>query len=498
MRTGILIIAAIFAGMLSCHGQEKVVENFDGMKELTTAPFQVADKWELRWSGASAITVTLLDDKGVIVAGTAASSDGSLYEPKGGTFYLQITGTPAMAAVPWRVTAVEIGASAGGGSPTAYVPPSQAPAPGASTPAPTPSVTMAASTNLAPVSPATPAPAPASVKMTEEQARAIVLVKGDVGEGTGFLTHNKDGAPVVITNIHVISANPNIKITTTDGREISVLAYRGAVDRDLVMMMIKDDKYTYLDLARNVDHLAHEGDDVLTPGNSEGGEVFLDTQGQVRGIGPMEVEFSNPIFHGNSGGPVLHSSSGMVIAAVEGAREVHPSDGLDRASLANSKSAITGTMRYFGLRIDTVPGWETYDMGRFLTESTFLEQFHTESRCLDSLMNGRRYERANLPVGTADDQLPSSSYYQRDERLKRAMDNYRQQALNADKSQQMDASRELYSDVTDVANTDMDAIQKPGNFYHFDQVRAKHELAYRQALRQELESVSDHLSDLGH
>jgi S1-C subfamily serine protease len=494
MRTGILILAGIFAPLLSCRGQEKIVQNFDGMKELTTAKFQVGDKWELRWKGTDSITITVLDASGSIVAGTTAGSDGSLYEPKGGTFYLKITASPSASHVPWRVTAVEIGAAGGSSSPMAYVPPTQIPAPGPSVDAVPAFALPSATTNAAAASPA----APDSSGMTQAQARAIVLVKGDVGEGTGFLTHSADGTPVVITNIHVIFANPNLKITTTDGRQIPVLAYKGATDRDLVMMTIKDDTYTYLDLAPDIDHLVHEGDAVLTPGNSEGGEVFLDTKGEVRGIGPEKIEFSNPIYHGNSGGPVVDVASGKVIAVVEGAIKVHPSDSLDRASLGNAKSAITSAFRYFGFRIDTVPGWETYDWNRFLTESTFLEQFHFESRCLDSLMNGASYEKANLPTGTGDDEFPSARFYQQDERLKTAMGNFRQQAINADNSQQMDAGRELYSDLIDIADTHLDEVRKPGNFYHFDQVRAKEELAYRAELRKELEKVGDHLSELGH
>src|SRR5580658_8940670 len=77
--------------------------------------------------------------------------------------------------------------------------------------------------------PATPAPpvrtAPV-VNLTEAQAAAVVLIKGDNGEGTGFLVKTADG-PTVITNIHVISNNPHLQITTNRGVQVQVLSFKG-------------------------------------------------------------------------------------------------------------------------------------------------------------------------------------------------------------------------------------------------------------------------------
>jgi hypothetical protein len=323
-----------------------------------------------------------------------------------------------------------------------------------------------------------------TVKLTEDQARAVVLIKGDNAEGTGFLVKMPNG-PVVMTNIHVISNNPNLKITTNTGEAISILSYKGATDRDLAMIAIKDGDYKYLDLATDVSGTVQPGDEVVTPGNSEGGEVMLNTGGKVLGIGPDRIEFDNPIYHGNSGGPVFHVKSGKVIGIVTEAMKVDTSDALDKASFANRASAIGRSMRYFGFRLDNVPGWEVYDLRRFLNETAFLDQFDLRSRCLDCYINA------------PDDNKPEDTLWQQDDKIVKANSGYFDQANGADTEQKLDAARVMWSSISDVARTDMDAIQDPSNFYSFDQQRAKDEAAYRKLIKAELDQINNSVTQLG-
>jgi V8-like Glu-specific endopeptidase len=333
----------------------------------------------------------------------------------------------------------------------------------------------------------TPAPPPAAdrsavtVALTTDQARAVVLITGDNSEGTGFLVKTPDG-PVVVTNLHVISDNPNLKITTNTGQQITVLSLKGASDRDLAMFAIKDQNYSYLPLATDISGIAQPGDEVITPGNSEGGEVMLNTKGKLLGIGPVKIEFDNPIYHGNSGGPVLHTKSGQVLGVVTEAMKVIHSDDLDKTSFASRNSAISGSMRYFGLRIDTVPKWESYDLQRFENETAFLERFNHRSRCLDSYLN------------TPNDNQPDSILYREDADIVKANDTYIDQSSGGGSQQQMDALREWLFGLNGIADTDMDAIQQTNSFYTFDQQRARDEIAYRKALKKELDEIGNNVS----
>ncbi len=478
-----------------CHAQEKAVETFDGHGAQTTSSFQVDGAWSVQWTCASPIGVTVLAADGSVVV-NAVSAQCTLTVQKGGTYSLQMADpTDIPNTIAWHVTVAQINAapaSTAGTSSTNAAPASAS------------ASTVATTTNAAPASamPFEVAPPPggnetaSTGSLTQAQAHAVVVIKGDVAEGTGFLVHGPDG-PAVITNLHVLAANPNAKIFTTSGQQVTATGLKGAFDRDLALISIQDNHYSYLDLATDISGTVQNGDEVITPGNSEGGEVVLDTKGTVLGVGPERIEFSNPIYHGNSGGPVFHTKSGKVIAIVTQGIKVRPQDDLDKASLANKNSAITGTMRYFGLRPDTVPKWETYDWAQFLNQTTFINNFHDTSRCLDSFMNGAHYEKAH--VASADENgPPTAMYYLKNAKLVTAHDNYHRMSTDADESQRLDASREVVMDLEGVAGADMDAIQNPGNFYAFEAIRAQQELKYRQALQKEIENVGDKISDMGH
>ena len=341
----------------------------------------------------------------------------------------------------------------------------------------------------------TPVVATASA-LTEDQARAVVLIKGDKAQGTGFLVRMPDG-PVVMTNIHVISDNPNLKITTNSGTEITVLSYKSATDRDLAMLAIKDDHYSYLSLATDVSGTVQSGDQVITPGNSEGGGVILNTSGKVLGVGPDRVEFDNPVYHGNSGGPVFHLKSGKVIGIVTEAVKVDISNDLDKASFASRNSAIHGSMRYFGLRLDTVPKWEPCEAKLLQNQTAFLDQFDQRSRCLDSYLNAPvadKKSQKKKPENKGDNDY---LLYLTDPQIVQANNNYFDLANGADTAQQIDALRQLVAELASLAGTDMDAIQSPANFYAFEELRAKDEIAYRQALQKELTGIANDVSRLG-
>lgn len=474
--------------------------SFSGIGASETTPFTIGSRWEVQWNGPP-LNVTVEQSDGTIVAGATSMGPGSIFMASGGAYKLRLSST---FNAPWRIQVVTIGApgavaTAGMG---VYVPPdmmsSQGPATNAAVAGGTPPITRAGAT-VAPDGGISPAPAvvattpttsapttpAAPAKLTEAQARAVVVIKGDNSEGTGFLVKTATG-PMVITNQHVLEANPHLQITTSDGETVKYTGLQGAADRDLAMIPIQDNNYSYLVLATDVGNTVQVGDEVVTPGNSEGGDVLLNTSGHVLALGPQKVEISNPIYHGNSGGPIFHVKSGTVIGVVTEAMKVDTGNELDKASFQSASSAITGQMRYFGLRLDTVSRWDPYEWMRFENETEFLREFHERSKCLDSYLN-----TAN------NDTTEWGLYYLKDDKVAEANQAVGDMATGGDTSQRIDALRNLIFTLDGVADTSMDQIQNSSNFYSFDELRARDEIDYRQALKKEISTMGTDVNRLG-
>ncbi len=518
-----LLAILLLAGVVGCNtgwADARILQNFEGTDgNASTALFNAPDKWELLWFSPRATNLTVLSKDGTVVAGSRGTFGGSMYMPKGGDFYVQIANDRPEMRIPWRISIVDVSkgwtlpsennhSSGATGSPGTFGAPNDTPYAAPATILPPGSVGPAATTPASPSAysqgvppplstpvpnnpvgspPSTPAPA---AKLSGEQSRAVVMIKGDNSEGTGFLVKTAEG-PFVITNIHVISNNPNLKVLANSGAIVKVLAIRGASDRDLAMLSIQDAGYSYLEASTEINKAVQVGDEVVTPGNSQGGEVVLSTGGKVLGIGPQRIEIDNPVYHGNSGGPVFHTKSGKVLGVVTEARKVDTSDEVDKASFANRNSAISSSMRYFALRLDTVTDWIQVDWDRLQIETLFLDQFHQQSRMLDAFLSG---EDRDNPNSGGDSRI-----YMKDERIVKAGDHFGERMSGgADTSSQIQARRTLIFDLTSIVETNLNQIEDMKNFYPFDQERARDEAAYRKALKREIERLANNVERMGH
>ncbi|HEY0258126.1 MAG TPA: hypothetical protein VGC39_11830, partial [Candidatus Methylacidiphilales bacterium] len=240
------LVVGYWGTVVSAYSGAHIVQKFGSPDTNTaTATFTVQDKWEILWFSPRPVNLTLLASDGTVVTGIHALFRGSLYLPKGGTFYLQVNSDHPEAKVPWQIVVAEVAGGtdlsaadvgpmfASRGDPN-YAPPVSVLPPGAvaqstadnsfgngntftrpmsPNSSPAPNVAQAPTPAPVPAPPSTPAP---TVKLTDDQARAVVLIKGDNAEGTGFLIKTMNG-PAVVTNIHVIANNPNLKITTNTG-----------------------------------------------------------------------------------------------------------------------------------------------------------------------------------------------------------------------------------------------------------------------------------------
>lgn len=251
----------------------------------------------------------------------------------------------------------------------------------------TPPASVAAST----VSPFDPASIPEQQSLSAEQMGAIVLVEGESGVGTGFITTIKD-VPFVVTNQHVIGGNQTLRVTTLSGVQIKTGPIFGAVGRDIAILRITDGVPPQL-LKLAVDPLktAKIGDRVVVVGNRRGGGVATQVSGGVQGIGPDKLEVNAPFQPGNSGSPIIHVSTGEVLglATYSQTRKLDFLDGKAANKNAGKSDAPEIEQRWFGYRVDGVASWQAIDLVKWREQEAKLAKFRENSEAIYQAMLGR-------------------------------------------------------------------------------------------------------------
>lgn len=228
---------------------------------------------------------------------------------------------------------------------------------------------------------------PGGAKLSMEKRNALVVIEGDVGRGTGFLATIK-AAPFVVTNIHVIAGNKNLRARTPDGLTLTLGGTFVAKNADIaIIKVMNQEPLSYFEIEDHP-HLSHlEGDDVIIPGNSQGGGTILHASGKIVGIGPDKIEHSVPTFPGNSGSPIISVKTWKVLGVHTMAEGVKATTIGELDSLLNKRSQIKAVRRY-GYRVDTVSTWETVDWTRFGEQNKRIEEAKATIEAVESVLRG--------------------------------------------------------------------------------------------------------------
>jgi hypothetical protein len=102
---GFFLVVASPLGTAAGDGQ--VIQQVSANGQRNLRPFTVKDRWEIQWdSKGSLLTITIYKADGKLFDAAAMQQgpgSGSSYQPKGGEYYLQISGTGE-----WTITVVQL------------------------------------------------------------------------------------------------------------------------------------------------------------------------------------------------------------------------------------------------------------------------------------------------------------------------------------------------------------------------------------------------------
>jgi len=432
------------------------IKRFDGHMTLTTADFTVPDGWELRWRSDQLLTIGVIRRDNTVVAGTSGRSVGSLFIPQGGNYRLRVKGTQD---VPWDVAVYAIKTAPP--DDTSYLP----------TIGPVFKPIAETPTLVAPPPPPKPSPpvaAPLPRELTAEQKQSIVTIRGDRARGAGFfMKHGAD--TVLVTTQQLIANNPNWQAIAANGSTVQVTKILGASDRDVAMLSVKD--FGYPALPEGDPMKLRPGDTLLTAG--AGGlslpPIYVDSLDQRR----IVINELRPV----EGSPLVLSSSGRVVGLIAIGPQALSGDDFNDETFNERDAEAFGSIAPYGERLDNVQAWEACDASQLQVEAQFLSDFHQRSRDLDAYLNG---------VG----QDESRRLWKADDKIKSANDTFLQDTAGGDPEQRVSSLHSLLFELGVLSDTDMDQIQQPSNFYSYQRSLAQNEIAYRKALKGEIDQLS--------
>jgi hypothetical protein len=229
---------------------------------------------------------------------------------------------------------------------------------------------------------------PETQALSHEQMSGIVLIEGDGGTATGFMTKIRD-VDFVVTNLHVLGGNKKISLKTLGGEEIPVMGIFGAAGVDIAIIRIGSGKGD-LKLAADVFKTSKIGDKVVVVGNRQGGGVATQTAGSILGVGPTRIEVNANFEPGNSGSPIVNLTSGEVVGVASYAEtrriDVEETAGSTATRTGRKDEAPKVEKRWFGYRIDSVAKWEAIDLARWNAQEARVDAFRDMSEALVAVL----------------------------------------------------------------------------------------------------------------
>ena len=209
----------------------------------------------------------------------------------------------------------------------------------------------------------------ALAELTRRSMKSLVLVRNEVGVGSGFLAHF-GGQKCLFTNQHVVAGGVKNTFTLTSQAQVCVGTAAAAVDHDIIAYGLSDDTEA-LEVMIGVEQSVAIGDEVAVLGNPDGMGVIHPLTGRVVGIGPQLVEISAEFVPGSSGSPVVHLKSGKVIAVATYLRLV-------KADFA--KGIMADQVRRFCYRLDSIRKWERVRWNDFQDDAETVEKVHRRTK----------------------------------------------------------------------------------------------------------------------
>lgn len=233
---------------------------------------------------------------------------------------------------------------------------------------------------------------------TEIASGALVVISSDRSEGSGFIAKMR-GRTFLMTNIHVLGGARGASIQTLDGVEITLPSY-GYISRrrDIAIVPIEWDGPTLpMSQSLSFDEVGI-GQAVTVMGNSDGARVASRLKGEVRGVGPDELEVSAKFVPGNSGSPIMHDELGKVIAIASHLKDFS-------VKTKWTEDSERADIRRFGYRLDGEIEWGQVALPDLYRQGEAYHRYEDRTKVMSRISYMLKYEDQLMTSYASHDSL---------------------------------------------------------------------------------------------
>ena len=215
---------------------------------------------------------------------------------------------------------------------------------------------------------------------------ALVVISSNQSGGSGFIGEMRNKT-FLITNIHVLGLAGDASIQTLDGTNLELPAYAYlSAERDVAIVPLQwEGEVLPVSDSLGEDNLKM-GTRITVMGNSDGARVATRLKGTIEGIGPDELQVSAKFVPGNSGSPVVHDTSGKVVAIASYMRDLS-------AKTKWTEDTELADIRRFGYRLDGEVKWERVQLADLYEQAEAFNHFKDRTEVISHIAYMMEFER---------------------------------------------------------------------------------------------------------
>ncbi len=214
-------------------------------------------------------------------------------------------------------------------------------------------------------------------------SHALVFVENGDGRGSGFIAE-MDGKIYVFSNQHNFLGAKRPKLKSMTGTYLKPKGFEFSRTHDIVRMPLDPADVEGLTVLKFNMNTPAIHDEIMIYGNSAGGGVATELDGEIIGVGPADIEITAKMVPGNSGSPILNHQAEVVGVATYATLGQEFEKG--SAYYKMFKGTRFSKVRRYGIRIPE-NGWVNDSMSFYLRQTYRLEDMKSYLLAIYALFN---------------------------------------------------------------------------------------------------------------